>query len=649
MKDFLDELESELKNEPTLKDLRILKAEEEKEIDAPLEEETFEEEDDSQPEETSETPSSTPVVQKAGPRIHPLAKFPETKFYLPTLRDGYTRVIPVGWNNETGSKNMDMFQYKDEILLVDCWVQFAEPEMLWANYSVPDISFLIQYKDNIKGLVITHAHLDHIGALRHILPALGMPAIYATRITAGIIKKSLEEHKLLPFSTIVEVDTEIRERVKIGKGFEVEFFRVNHSVPDCAGLCIRTPGGAKIVHTGDFKIDFTPALDKPFDLERLAELGKEGVTLLMSDSTGSTKKWFSKSEKEIGETLERIISGTNKWRIIIAMFSSWISRVQQIIDICEKYDKYIFLAWRSLVENSAISKELGYLKYGQNRIRKMSPKNAESIPYNKQVVVTTGSQWEEFSALSLMAEGKHSSIEIVPGDTVIFSSSVVPGNERSVYGIINKLIRLWANVITKDDAEVHTGWHAQQEEQRTVIELSKPKYFMPIYGDMYFRHVHKKTAMEVGMKEDNVLMIDNGQIVDFAPDGSVFRSKIKVPIQDIIIDGVGIGTATSHVIKAREKMMNSGVLVVVYKTDSKSKALLWHIRLETRWLVYLEEVRHIHRMIIRKARELYENTVRDIPDIEEKDLLKLIKQDLEGFILQRLEREPMVIPVVCAV
>lgn len=648
MKDFLDELDNELKNEP---DIKKLKLEEvlAKDNDVVPTVETFEEEDTTEDVAGDEVAAPVKLGQNMWPRIHPLAKFPETKFYLPTLRDGYTRVIPIGWNNETGSKNMNMFQYKDEILLVDCGVQFAEPEMLWANYSVPDISFLQQYKNNIKGFVITHAHLDHIGALKHILPALWMPTLFGTKLTLGIIKKGLEEAKLMNYTTFVEVDTAKNEKVKIGSHFQVEFFRVNHSIPDCAWVCIETPGGARIVHTGDFKIDYTPRIDKPIDLDRIAQIWEKGVTLFLSDSTASIRKWFSKSEKEVEETLEKIISKHTKGRLIITMFSSWISRVQQIIDLAEKYDRYIFLAGRSLIENTAIAKELWYIHYQPNRIRKMSPKIANEIPFERQIVVTTGSQWEEFSALTLMAEGKHGSIEIMPEDTIVFSSSVVPGNDKSVYGVINKLVRLWANVITQADEMVHTWGHAQQEEQKLMISLVKPRYFMPIYGDLYFRHRHKLSAMEVGIKEDNILLLDNGNIVDFAPDGSVFRSKIKVPIQDIIIDGVGVGTATSHVIKAREKMMNSGVLVVLYKIDSRTKALLGHIRLETRGLVYLEEVRHIHRMIIKKAREVYENTVRDVPDIEEKDLLKIIRQDLEAFILQRLEREPMIIPIISAV
>lgn len=574
--------------------------------------------------------------------------FPEVKFYLPTLRKGYTRFIPIGWNNETWAKNMNMFQYENDILLVDCGIQFAEPDMLWANCSIPDISFLLPYKKNIKWLVITHAHLDHIGALKHILPALDFPTIYWTKLTLGIIKKGLEENKLLAYSTLVEVDTNKTEKVKIGQ-FDCEFFRVNHSVPDCAWVYITTPGWFSAVHTWDFKIDFAPEIDKPADLARIWEYWRKWVTLFLSDSTGSTRKGFSTSEKEIWATLEKIIAHHTKWRLIITIFSSWISRVQQIINACETYDKYVFLSWRSMVENVAISKELGYVKAKPGLIKKMSPKTTAWIPLEKQVIITTWSQWEEFSALSRMAEWKHNSVEIMAWDTIIFSSSVVPGNERSVVWVINKLIRLWANVITKDDREVHTWGHAFQEEQKIMLNLVQPKYFLPIYGDLYFRHVHKTTAMSMWMKQEDILLLDNGNIVDFSPEQKVFKSKIKAPIQDLLIDWHGVWTANSHVIQAREKMMNSWVLVLLYKVDSKTKALIWPLKVETRGLVYLEEVRTIHKMIIKKAKTVYENTLKDVPEIEEKDLVKIIKSDLETFLTQKIDRTPMIIPMIMEV
>lgn len=575
-----------------------------------------------------------------------ISTFPETKFFLPTLRDRYTRFLPIWGNNETGSKNMWMVQYWEDIILVDCWIQFADEDMLGVNYSIPDVSFLTKYKKNIKWLIFTHGHLDHIWALKHIYPALWCPTIYWTRFTIWLIKKQLEEAWVLECAIFVEVDASIWEKIKIWQ-FKVEFFHVNHSVPDSAWIYIESPSWTRIVHTWDFKIDFTPAIDAPANLDRINEIWTRWISLLLSDSTGSIRKWFSMSEKNVWEELEKIVVNHHKWRLIITIFSSWISRVQQLIDIAEKYWKTIFLSGRSMVENVEVAKELWYLKIPQWIVKKMSTKTTEWVLPHNQIIITTWSQWEEFSALSLMSDWKHNSIEIIKWDTVVFSSSVVPGNEKSVVWIINKLIKLWANVITKDDWEVHTGWHAFQEEQKIMLNLVKPKYFMPVFGDLYFRTLHKNTAMSIWIPEDNILMLENGQIVDFPPNNwDVFKSKIKAPIQEIIIDWNGMWLATSHVIKAREKMMNSWVLVILYKVDRKTKAIFWNIKLETRWLVYIEEVRQIHKIIIRKSKEVYENTIKDIPDIDEKDLLKIIRDDLEKFLLQKIGRDPMIIPIV---
>jgi len=576
------------------------------------------------------------------------SKFPDTKFYLPTLREKHTRYIPIGWNNETGAKNMWMFQYGNDIILADCWVMFTDETLPGVDYSIPDVSFLKKYTKNIKGFLITHAHLDHIWALKHIIPALDFPVLYWTKLTIWIIKKGLEEAGILNRCTFVEIDATKENKTKLG-WFTVEFFSINHSIPDSAGLFIESEGWAKFFHTWDFKIDHTPELDQPADIERFRRFGDRWVTMLLSDSTGSIRKGHTTSEKEVGESLDKIVANHNSWRLIIATFSSWISRIQQLVNSAEKYWKTIFLSGRSMVENISIATELGYLKYKQGTIKKMTPKNTEGVPVTNQIIITTGSQWEEFSALTRMAWGLHDSIEILEWDTIVFSSSVVPGNDRSVIAVINKLIKLWAKVITKDTLDVHTWWHAFVEEQKEMIRLVRPKYFTPIYGDMYFRSLHAQTAMEEGIKKENILLLENGNIIDFTPEGRVFRSKIKVPLQEIIIDGNGMWTASSHVITARMKMRDAGVLVVNYRVDKKTRAIIGHIRLETRGLVYLDEVRTVHRDILKKVRNIYENTIKDIPDIEEKELLKIIKTDLEKYIFYRLDREPMIIPMITEV
>ncbi len=575
-----------------------------------------------------------------------ISKFPETKFYLPTLREGYTRYMPIWWNDETGSKNMWMAQYWDDIVLIDCWVQFTDYTLPWVNYSIPDVSFLTKYKKNIKGMIITHAHLDHIWALKHVYPAVWYPTLYWTKLTLWFVKKQLEEAWLLDKASFVEVDAWSDKKYKIWE-FQVEFFRVNHSVPDCAWFYMESPGWAKFVHTWDFKIDFTPEIDPPADLERIWKIWARWITLFLSDSTWSLRKGHSMSEANVWEALDEIVRNHKKGRLIIAAFSSWISRVQQLINIADKYGKTIFLSGRSMIENVQIAKELGYLKIKPGVIKKMTPKNTEWLKPSDQIIITTWSQGEQFSALARMAEWTHSAIEIVAGDTIVFSSSVVPGNDRSVIAIINKLIKLGANVLTKDDWEYHTWGHAFQEEQKIFLNLIKPKYFMPIYGDLYFRTTHAKTAMSVGFRKENIILIDNGQIVDFAPKTwKLFKSRIKAPIQEIIIDGYAMSVSSSHVLKAREKMMEAWVLVVIFKVDKKTKAIIWHIKIETRGLVYLDEVKTTHRGLLRKSREIYENTIKDIPDIEQKDLIKIIKSDLEMYLAKKLDREPMIIPVI---
>jgi len=577
-----------------------------------------------------------------------ISKFPETRFYLPSLRDKHTRYIPIGWNNETGAKNMWMFQYGDDIILADCGVMFADETLPGVDYSIPDVSFLKRYTKQIKGFLITHAHLDHIGALKHIIPALEFPTMYWTKLTLWIVKKGLTEAWIMNKCTFVEIDAGKENKTKLG-GFTVEFFSINHSIPDSAGLFIESDGGAKFFHTWDFKIDHTPELDQPADIERFRRFGDKWVTMLLSDSTGSIRKGHTVSEKIVWEALDKVVSEHNSGRLIIATFSSWISRVQQLINSAERHWKTIFLSGRSMVENISIATDLGYLKCKKDTMKKMTPKNTEGIPANKQIIITTGSQWEEFSALNRMAWGLHNSIEIIEWDTIVFSSSVVPGNDRSVVAVINKLIKLGAKVITKDTLDVHTWGHAFVEEQKEIINLVRPKYFTPIYGDTYFREIHAQTAMEEGIKAENILSLDNGNIVDFTPEGRVFRSKIKVPLQDIIIDGNGMWTASSHVITARHKMKEAGVLVINYRVDKKTRAILGHIRLETRGLVYIDEVRTVHRDILRKVKMIYENTVKDIPDIEEKELLKIVKTDLEKYMFYRLDREPMIIPMITEV
>ncbi|MDD2487314.1 MAG: ribonuclease J [Candidatus Gracilibacteria bacterium] len=560
---------------------------------------------------------------------------------LPPLEKGHTRFVVIGGHEEVG-KNMSMVQYENEIFIIDTGIQFPENHMLGAKYSLPDISFLIPIKNKIKGIVITHGHLDHIGGLKHILPAIGFPTIYGAKLTIGLIKKQLEEAGILDKTKLHVINPDIDGVMQIGN-FKLELFRENHNIPDACGIYLETPS-AKIVHTGDFKFDFTPSIDKPADLTKIGEIGLRGIDLLLSDSTNSLKEGFTKTEADIGVELHKLISEASG-RIIVATFSSLIGRAQQVVESAEKNGRTVFLNGRSMVENMKIGRELGFIKCNPNSMRRLT--NAiESVPDDKQIILTTGSQGEEFSGLYRMAYGEHPIIKIRPGDSIILSSTPVPGNERGVVNLMNELIRLGATLYTKDGMDIHTSGHAAKEEQKIMINLIKPKHFMPVHGELFMRVAHKKTAMSLGIPDKNNILADNGSMIDFDPQRNARKSKFKLKLEEIIVDGQGIGIATSHVIDARAQMMKSGAVIIVFKADERTKNILGPLKIETRGLVYLDEVREVHRMIIKKARTSFETTVKDIPDIEEKELIKIIKKDVESYLSYKIEREPMVIPIV---
>lgn len=563
---------------------------------------------------------------------------------LPPLEKDFTRIITIGGHNEVG-KNSSMIQYNSEILIVDGWLQFPESTMLWAKYCLPDISFLIPLKDKIKWIVITHWHLDHIWGLKHILPALGFPTIYAPKLTVWLIKKQLEDAWIWDKAKIVVTNPDIDGIFTIGI-FRVEFFRENHNIPDACWIFIETPN-ARLVYTWDFKFDFTPSIDKPADLTKIWEIGSRWIDLLMSDSTNSLKEWFTQTEADIWLELHKIISET-QGRIIIATFASLIGRIHQIIESAEKTGRTVFLNWRSMVENVRIGRELGYVKCNPNTVRRLT--NAiDSMPDDKVIILTTWSQWEEFSGLYRMAYGEHPIIKIRPGDSVVLSSNPIPGNERWVINLMNELIKLGATLFTKDWMDIHTSWHASREEQKIMINLIKPKYFMPAHGELFMRVAHKKTAISLWISDKNVFLTDNWSIIDIDTERKIRKNKFKLKLEDIIVDGHWIGIATSHIISARAQMMKSWVVVIIFKVDDKTKALLGPLKIETRGLAYLDEVREVHRMIIKKARTSYETTIKDIPDIEEKELIKIIKKDVESYLAYKIEREPMVIPSIISV
>lgn len=571
--------------------------------------------------------------------------FPESKpQFLPTLPKGQTRVITIGGQNEVG-KNMSMCQYEDEILLLDGGIQFPENDMLGAKYSLPDISFLFPMKQKIMGIVITSGLENNIGGLKHILPALGYPKVYGTKLTIGMIKRHLSDAGILQKVNLRVVNPDTDGILEISPNLKIELFRQDYSIPDAVGVYIETPN-AKLVHTGDFKFDSIPSIDKRGDVTKLEQIGARGIDLLMSDSINSMKEGFSKTEAEIGAELHQIISKT-EGRIIIAISASLIGRIGQIIESAEKTGRTVFLNGRGIMENVNLGRTLGCISNSYS-VKSLTSK-IDSIPDNNQIILTTGSQGEEGSGLYRMAYGEHPIVKIRLGDTVILSSTPVPENERREANIINALIRLWATLFTKDGLDTYVSGHGAKEEQKIMLDLIHPRNFMPIHGELFMRVAHKKTVMTVGFLDKNIFLTDNGSILDIDQNGNITKNKFRLILEEIIVDGHGIGIATSHVIEARAQMMKSWVVTIIFKADEKTKTLLGHLKLETRGFVYLDEVRMVHKMIIKKARASYEDTMKDIPDIEEKDLIKIIRRDLEIFLLSKIERNPVIIPMIILV
>lgn len=579
--------------------------------------------------------SMTGTVASVFPRSKPQS--------FPVLLKGQTRLVAIGGQNESG-KNMIMCQYGDEALLLGGGIQLPKSGMLGAKYSLPDISLLFSLKKKISGIVITSGHIDHIGGLKHILPALGYPKVYGTGLTIALIKQQMEDAGMLQKIRFHTVDPDTDGIFPVSASMKMEFFRQNSNIPDAVGVYIETPS-AKLVYSGDFTFDPVPAPENQADFEKIRKIGTRGIDMLMSDSTNSMKEGFAKTEAEIGKELHEIIMKT-EGRIIVSMFASLIGRMGQIIGSAEKAGRTVFLNGRSMVENMNIGRNCGFIKCNPDSVKRITNK-ADSVPDNRQIILTTGSQGEADSGLYRMVHEEHPIVKIRPGDTVILSSA--SGNEQERENIMNSLIRLGAILFTKDGMDIHSGGHASRKEQRIMIDLIRPRNFMPVHGELFMRVAHKKVATEAGLGDRNIFLSDNGSILDIDGKGGVIKYKIKLHTEEVIVDGYGIGIATSHVIEARAQMMEAGVVTIVFKADEKSRTLLGHLKLETRGLVYLDEVREVHKMIIKKARASYEDTMKDIPDIEEKDLIKIIRRDMEIFLLHKIGRNPVIIPMILSV
>ena len=548
------------------------------------------------------------------------------------------KIIPLGGLHEVG-KNITVFEYEDEIIVVDCGLSFPEDDMLGVDLVIPDITYLKRNEEKIKGLIITHGHEDHIGSVPYFLKQINIP-VYAPKLAMGLIRNKLEEHRILRSSTLVEVTQ--GQKIKFGKYFEVEFIRSTHSIPDSVMLAIKTPVGT-ILHTGDFKVDYTPIDGKIMDLGRIAELGNEGILALMSDSTNAERKGFTMSESSIGPVFDELFEGCTK-RIVVATFASNVHRVQQIVSSAVKYHRKIAVCGRSMINMITTAKDLGYIDCPDDifiDIDTMSTYNDEQL-----VIITTGSQGETMSALTRMAAGDHRKVKITPNDLVIISANPIPGNEKSVSKVIDDLMQIGAEVVYSALADVHVSGHACQEEQKLIFALAKPKFFIPVHGEYRQLKAHAETAQLMGIPAKNIVMMENGRIVELNEDD--IKLGGMVPNGRVLVDGLGVGDVGNIVLRDRQHLSQDGLIVIVLTMDSSTGEVVAGPDVISRGFVYVREsenlmddVKNVVRHEIRKCEE---KGVRDWSTIK-----STVRENLRDYIFTKTKRNPMIIPIIMEV
>ncbi|NTU69684.1 ribonuclease J [bacterium] len=564
-----------------------------------------------------------------------------TKTNFKETKEPRLKVIALGGLEEIG-KNITVFEYGNDILVVDMGFQFPDEETLGVDYILPDTTYLEENKEKLRGLLVTHGHMDHIGAIPYIMPNKFNIPIYTGQLTAAMIKKRQEEFKYSKDLIVNIVDPD-KDQLKLGC-FEIEFFRVNHNIPDGMGIAIKTPVGL-IVYTGDYKFDHTPVDEKPTDFSKLAKYGGQNTLALFSDSTSIDKPGSSISEKEIGKNFMNIISDV-KGRLIVASFSSLISRIQQVIDTAQAYGRKVAVVGRSMNDNVEIARNLQYLKVPKDIMVDIS--QASKMPDNEVCIITTGSQGEETSGLMRMASGDHKQVKIKKGDTVILSSSPIPGNERSIVSMMDNLIREGAKVIYDKLMDVHTGGHARQEDAKLMIDLVKPKYLVPIHGERHRLVMHGEIGNSVGIPENNVLVADNGQVMEFLHNGHSRVTEHRVASGIVMVDGLGIGDVGNIVLRDRQVMAKDGIFVVILTIDKRTGRLANSPDIISRGFVYMRESEEL----INNARNYIRKT------LEKKDgtypsnwtyIKTKLRDEMSKFLYEHTQRQPMVLPVVIEV
>lgn len=551
------------------------------------------------------------------------------------------RIIPLGGLEEVGA-NMMAYEFGEDIIIVDMGFAFPDETTPGIDYIIPDTKYLEEKKKNIRGVFITHGHMDHIGAIPYILPKIGDPPIYTLQLSAGLIKKRLEEFNMQNRARINIITKD--DVIPLGH-FTVRFFAVNHNIPDSVGLSILTPVG-QVIHTGDWKLDHTPVNERPAELHKLAKFGSEGVLALMSDSTNATKAGYCSSEKEIGVSIDRIF-GDAKGRIIFASFSSLISRMQQALDLAAKYNRKVIVTGRSMVNNIEVALSLGYLKIQPKIIIKSE--QAAKLPDNQILILTTGAQGEESAGLARMARGEHRSIKIKRGDTAIISASPIPGNERSIVSVLDNLTREGANVIYNKILDIHTSGHAQQEELKLMMSLVKPKYFMPIHGEHHMLAAHGKLAQSLGMLEENIFLMENGDALEINSAKQAKRIENAVPAGYVFVDGLGIGDVGEVVIRDRQLMAQDGMFVIIITLDRRSSKLTQQPDILSRGFIYMKNNDDLIREVKHEVRKLVEGQGKAKLEPNWAYLRQLIRDQVGEYLFQKTERRPMILPVIIEV
>lgn len=541
----------------------------------------------------------------------------------------------MGGLDEIG-KNMTAIEYGENIIIIDCGFGFPEDDMLGIDLVIPDITYLTKNVEKVKGIVLTHGHEDHIGALPYVLKELNVP-VFGTRLTLGLLQNKLKEHKILDK---VKLHTVVPgEQIKLGP-MTVEFIHTNHSIADTVALAIHTPIGT-VVHTGDFKVDYTPIDGEVIDLQKFAELGKEGVLLLLSDSTNAERKGFTISEKNVGKLFEKIFDDSPKNRIMVATFSSNIHRIQQIIDASHKHDRKVAISGRSMVNAVKIASELGYLHVPPRILIEIG--EIKNYKDEQITIVTTGSQGESMSALSRIASGDHRQIAIRPDDKIIISASAIPGNEKSVTRVINSLLKRGADVIYGDIEDIHVSGHARQEELKLMLALTKPKYFMPVHGEFLHLSAHRDLAMTMGMEKKNIFVMNIGEVLEITKNEAKLNGT--VPTGQIMVDGLGVGDVGNIVLRDRKHLSEDGLIVVVVAMERATGQVVNGPDIISRGFVYVraaEDLMGEAKGVVQKALDQCEdNQVTNWNQVKNE-----VRDTLKNFIWQKTKRSPMILPII---